>query len=113
MFTLSTFGMLAVIFFVHWFADFICQTDKIATNKSKSIKYLGLHILIYTSIMMIFGWKFAIANGIIHFVIDYYSSKITTYFYLKEDRHNFFVTIGFDQWLHHITLMATYFRFLA
>ena len=113
MFTLSTFGMLAVIFFVHWFADWFAQPRFIANNKGKSIKYLGLHVVIYTLFMMIFGWKFAAVNGAIHFVVDYISSKITSDCYKKERWWGFFTTIGFDSYIHQITLLVTYFKFLA
>ena len=71
------------ILFIHWIADFVAQTDYVARNKSKSIKVLSEHILIYFLILYVasialFGVKiafeFAIINSILHFYIDYVTS---------------------------------------
>jgi len=37
--------MIYIIILAHWIADFICQTNWMAQNKSKSYKALSLHIL--------------------------------------------------------------------
>lgn len=46
-------------------------------------------------------------NALAHLVIDYFTSKGTAYLYKKGDVHNFFVVIGFDQFLHAATLILT------
>jgi hypothetical protein len=39
--------MLIGLIWIHWFADFFCQTDKMAINKSKSIYWLTIHVFVY------------------------------------------------------------------
>lgn len=107
--------MIYVIIFSHWFADFIAQSDWMAKNKSKSWLALSLHILAYTSSLAILlslvhpetAWKYALVNGVIHFVVDAITSRITAKLYAKGDVHNFFVVIGLDQAIHMSTLVAT------
>jgi len=109
----SMLATLMLIFFVHWFADWFSQPRFIGNNKSKNVWILGLHVMIYTLFMTIFGWKFALVNGAIHFVVDFISSKLTTIFYRNQKWWAFFTTIGFDSYIHHITLLVTYFKYLA
>lgn len=67
----------------HLLGDFTFQTNKIAENKSKDTKWILLHSIIVTSVMLIlsfpFGfnlWLLVLINGFTHFLIDYYKSKI-------------------------------------
>ncbi len=39
--------------FVYWFADFICQDDKTAINKSKSNFYLFKHGILYSGVLLV------------------------------------------------------------
>lgn len=112
--------MIYLLIFTHWVADFVCQTDEMAKNKSKSNKWLGKHILAYMSVLSVFavysGWEaaienvlgFVLINGIAHFIVDYFTSRLTSKLWAKGDVHNFFVVIGFDQALHMITLVLTF-----
>ena len=88
------------IIWVHFLSDFILQSNKMAMNKSKDVNYLIFHCIVYSIPLFIFGWEFAIFNSILHFFVDYITSKITSYFWIINQRHWFFVTIGFDQALH-------------
>ena len=99
--------MIFLVLFTHFVADFICQTDNMAKNKSKSLKWLSFHIAVYTLIFCYLGIEFALINGVCHFLIDFITSKISSYYYAKGRIHDFFVVIGFDQLLHTSILIMT------
>ncbi len=92
--------MFYAIMLVHWFADFICQSRDMANNKSSSHYWLVSHIIVYTTIMSIFGYKYALINGLAHLVTDFCTSRGTSYFWKRQNIHAFFSVIGFDQFLH-------------
>lgn len=115
--------IVLVIIFVHWFADFVMQTDEQAKNKSKSLNALLEHTFTYTLIWFIpisftylyaphmFGYNmlwFLPITFICHTLTDYFTSKLNTYLWEKKDVHNFFVSVGFDQVLHYLQLFLTY-----
>jgi len=92
---------IVMLVWLHFFADFVLQTDKVAINKSSSSVYLLLHCMIYAApFILIFGLGFSLIAGALHFVVDFGTSRLTTYLWRKEERHWFFVTIGFDQAIH-------------
>lgn len=93
---------------MHFVADFILQTDKMATNKSTSEKWLAIHVAVYTIPFFWFGWYFAVMNGVAHYITDYFSSKASSYMWKKKEVHWFFVIVGFDQAIHISTLLITY-----
>lgn len=99
--------MIYLILFVHFVADFILQTNKMATNKSTSTAWLSSHILVYTLVMSVFGIQYAIVNGLAHFIVDFITSRLTSYFWKKGDRHKFFIVIGLDQFIHTAVLIAS------
>ena len=77
------------------------------------------HVLVYSLILFIFGLQvlvfdnnfkitlFVVVNFFAHFCTDFVTSRISSYYYAKEERHNFFVTIGADQAIHMVTLYLT------
>jgi len=96
-----------LLIWIHYISDFVFQSDKIATLKSHNIKYLSLHCLIYSLPMVIFGWKFALINGILHFIVDFITSKLTAYYWKINRIDNFFSIIGLDQGIHMTCLMLS------
>lgn len=96
------------LIWVHFIADFLFQSQKMSMNKYNNVKWLSFHVVVYTLPFIIFGWKFAIINGIIHFLVDFFTSKGTHYLYEKNEYHWFFCLIGFDQAIHITTLILTY-----
>jgi len=56
------------ILIIHWFADFVLQTEKEAVNKSNSFKYLISHTLSYSIVWLVIGNFYVLIsafNGII------------------------------------------------
>lgn len=107
-----------IIIWAHFVADFICQTDAMARNKSSSNFWLGYHISTYTLALMVGALAvtggdprgvaiYALVNGAAHFATDYVTSRITKRLWEKKRVHDFFVVIGFDQALHMTILLAT------
>jgi hypothetical protein len=94
---------------MHFVADFILQSDDMAKNKSKSNKWLSMHIAAYTVPFFWFGWKFALINGAAHFVTDWFTSRASSKLWNNGKVHWFFVVIGFDQAIHMTTLFLTYY----
>lgn len=105
------------ILFAHWVADFILQTHWQATNKSKNNRALFNHVGIYSAVMSIFivlffgiNYKtllFFLTTFVFHFTTDYFTSRLNTYLWNKKDVHNFFVSVGADQFLHAFQLIFT------
>lgn len=99
--------MIYAVLFMHTVCDFVLQTDRMAKGKSSSNYWLGLHIFTYTAPFLIFGWKYAAVNGLSHFAIDWVSSRVSSRMWKAGRVHDFFVVIGFDQFLHLVILVAT------
>jgi membrane-bound metal-dependent hydrolase YbcI (DUF457 family) len=104
--------MIYLILLFHWLGDFVLQTDWMAKNKSHDLRALGGHVLVYGFCLLpltgLICWHWVVVNMLLHFAVDLVTSKITKYLYEKEDRHNFFVVIGFDQLLHTTILIYTF-----
>jgi membrane-bound metal-dependent hydrolase YbcI (DUF457 family) len=115
-----TLAQIFIIIFFHWLFDFFLQTDDMAKNKSSSNLALGQHVSLYTvglffmSCLLFSNTNFAygliwvVVNGVLHFFTDYVTSRATSLLYKDEKYHDFFVTIGFDQMIHYVTLFGTY-----
>lgn len=99
--------MMIVLIWMHFISDFIFQTDMMALNKSKSNKWLTIHIAAYSTPFLIFGWRFALVNAAAHWVTDFITSRITSALWKAEKRHWFFVVIGADQAAHMTVLVLT------
>lgn len=106
----ATFCMstLLTLIWLHLFADFFLQTDKMAISKSSSNSWLSVHVTAYIiPFLIVCGWKFALINFLAHWVIDFCSSRASSYLWRREERHWFFVVIGIDQTLHMTALILT------
>lgn len=114
------------ILILHFIADFLLQTRKMANNKSSDIYWLSIHVLVYTftiglgffiigeikgintNFILLAGLVYVIVNGVAHWFTDYITSKLTSYFHKKENYWAFFGVIGLDQLIHATTLLVTY-----
>ncbi len=106
---------LSYLFFLHFLADFVFQSDWMAKGKSKELYPLLCHVLIYTAVFLVGticlnsrrNADFAILNGIIHFGVDFITSRINSKLYQSGNNHSFFIGVGFDQLIHAITIILT------
>lgn len=126
-----------ILVILHFIGDFFFQNDTMAINKSKSAGWLTIHVLIYTLILFIGALSFidfcdfdaligfALINFFLHWVTDFFTSRLTSYLYMRGEkdpkemfllnswRHWFFTAIGFDQVIHYTCLFLTYQHFFV
>lgn len=113
---------LLIIFVVHFLADFVFQSSKMATGKSKSLKWLSIHVGVYASVSLLtfavlaitygnilFAFYWWSINVALHFITDFFTSKVTSQFWEEKNMRFFFVMIGFDQLIHNMCLVSTFF----
>lgn len=103
---------------LHWFADFVLQTDWQAKNKSKSMEALTLHVGTYTAVIGAYAYFFlppeagmiwVAFNCVMHFVTDFVTSRVNTALWNRGQVHYFFVSVGFDQLIHYACLFGSLF----
>lgn len=117
-------ALILSIIFIHWFADFVLQTDWQAKNKSKNNKALLSHTWTYSLVWYTIGVFYAMFNPnyipwsltlfvlitfVAHTLTDYFTSRLNSKLWAKGDVHNFFVSVGFDQVLHYAQLFGTFY----
>lgn len=95
-------GSIIYIAFAHFVADFLCQTDSMANNKGKSLKWLTIHVAVFTTVFYLlclipfhnYGidlLNWVLLNGALHCCTDFFTSKITGYFYRIRSIDCFFI----------------------
>ena len=112
---------MLVLLTAHFVGDFLCQTDRMAVNKSKSFKWLAIHVATYTAVVatatvawawlesgqtwfdpMVFVW-FTLATFVTHFLTDAVTSRWTTRLYgagpwlSSEDEHDLALEMALDE----------------
>jgi NADH:ubiquinone oxidoreductase subunit B-like Fe-S oxidoreductase len=100
--------IILLLILVHFFGDFVLQTNDMAMNKSKSQKWLLIHTAVYSLLFVVFGLVYAVVNFVVHFVVDYFSSRAGAHFKQQDNQKGFFMVLGTDQAIHLSTLMITY-----
>jgi hypothetical protein len=120
-----SYTTIMTVIAMHWVADFVLQTDRQAKNKSKDNFALLFHVITYTICIFVCGilllpseltaqnikiWElWALANGVVHFGVDYVTSRINTHLWNQGRVHDFFVMVGFDQLIHYACLFGSLF----
>lgn len=118
---------IIVILIGHFVADFLFQNSWMAKNKSQNNFPLFVHGLTYGLVLTLIVYsfiptisfttaiEFGVVSAILHFVVDYFTSKITSWQYKKGymgsnaiPNIGFFSTIGFDQLIHNIMLFVVF-----
>jgi len=109
--------LLVIVFFFHFVGDFVFQTNKMARHKRHSLKWLSIHVGVYSVILItislfIFEWQeallFGLINGALHWVTDFFTSKLNHKLNQFPNKHYFFIGIGFDQFIHAACLLLTF-----
>ena len=122
--------IVLLILFVHWLGDFVLQSDYDAKNKSRFFHALISHALIY-SICTTVCWTilfpshtafpYYYSKGYInpfylfcitfvaHTIQDYFTSRLNAKLWSENKIHSFWVSLSFDQWLHSVQLLLTYY----
>jgi hypothetical protein len=108
--------MFELICVAHWLGDFKFQHHNMATRKSSSLWWLTLHILTYSTTLWVLLLSvyihdpnkvaaYVAINGLLHFIIDFFTSKVTSHYHGKVGQENlYYSAIGFDQALHTMCL---------
>ena len=135
--------ILIYMFFLHFIADFALQSREMGKNKSKKVEFLIKHCLIqgvvfFVGLLPLYGTlaaPFAIINMLIHGAIDWHIWRLymVSVLYRQFDKkipwkdrpklvskkypfwedHYFYLTIGFDQFLHMTTLVGLWYYILG
>jgi len=95
------------LIWMHFFADFILQSNEMSMKKSKSVKWLLLHSGVYGLLFVVYGSPFALFTMCAHFLVDLISSKIASKLWDMKEVHWFFCVIGLDQAIHLTVLVLT------
>ena len=112
-----------LLLFAHWIGDFVFQTTWMAIGKSSRLDALIVHVLVYSIVLagaavLLFGptklaATFVACNAALHLITDFFTSKVSSSLYAKQNMRGFFVVLGLDQLLHHLALAATLIWFSA
>lgn len=114
---------ILILCIFHFVGDFILQTDEMAINKSSSNKWLTKHVNAYITPFALFYLAYTfihnltwheialpffaiIINFLLHWIVDYNTSRATTRYHQAGERSKFFKMIGFDQLLHHLSFIT-------
>jgi hypothetical protein len=93
---------------LHLIADTFAQTEWMIEWKGVRIFPLTLHTFFYSIFLLPVGFTFAIINGILHWFIDYFSSKRIEKLWRLGDRKKTFIATAIDHCVHISTLVVTY-----
>lgn len=112
------------ILIVHFIADFVCQTDWQAKNKSSDNVALISHTAIYSFVWFIpvivlciiknpnlprySSILFVLITFFCHTITDYITSRENKKLLEKGNTHEFFIGVGVDQVFHYVQLFLTY-----
>ena len=96
----------------HYLFDWLFQTRWMANNKSKNWLALTVHCSVVSAglalTMMMFNLPLIwfTVNAVMHFVIDGFTSRLTSIAWASKQEKLFFSLIGLDQLLHYVLLFG-------
>jgi hypothetical protein len=115
--------LILYVLTLHYIGDFLLQNRWMAENKCKSLYALGSHVGTYTftlgvGVAVLAAFKlviipmllfYVLLNGVLHFVADFYTSRMTKKYANDGKWYGFFAVLGIDQLFHQICLISTIF----
>lgn len=113
--TLFPIGWILAVIIAHWMADFVAQTSEMATRKSSSWFWLTFHVVTYMvtlglALLILWGHVnlfWILLNGLLHWLTDSVTSRITSRLWQQGRHREFFVVVGLDQVIHYVCLFVT------
>lgn len=100
--------IILILLFLHFLADFPLQSAWMSNNKSKKILPLLAHVSVHFLFLAFIWIYFALINAFLHFIIDFITSRLWSYFSRKWKEDLFRTVLWFDQFLHYFCLFWTY-----
>lgn len=111
------FGLMAAFCIKHWVADYLLQTAKMVREKGHygrigGLQHAGVHAICTFFVLLAFGLPvqaalvFAAIEYIVHYHIDFGKETLSRRLGDTPADHRFWVVLGFDQMLHHLTYAA-------
>lgn len=108
---MTTWLVLALLFFKHFLADFCWQSDRMLKDKGHfgrlgGLQHAGLHgVLTYAILMHFLGIQacvmLAVFDAVTHYMVDLIHRRATVR--LTKDADAFWMWIGIDQLIHAFT----------
>jgi|TARA_B100001094_G_scaffold333184_1_gene409329 hypothetical protein len=109
---IATSQVLGIII-AHWIGDFLLQNEKMALGKSSSNKLLTIHVAIWTTTMAVITIPlglpvvWVLLMGVLHWIQDYITSRLNSYYAKIKNNEMFWNMIGTDQMLHYIIMFLS------
>jgi hypothetical protein len=111
---MTTWLVLALLFFKHFLADFCWQSDRMLKDKGHfgrlgGLQHAGLHgALTYIILMHFLSMQacvmLAVFDSVIHYIVDWSHRRITVK--MSTDSNVFWMWIGVDQLVHAMTYLS-------
>jgi hypothetical protein len=114
---MTIFGLIAAFSLKHFIADFLLQTAWMVREKGiygrlGGIAHAGLHGLCSLAVLALFGLPASLIVALaaletaLHYHIDYGKERLARHLGDTPADHRFWILLGFDQLLHHLTYAA-------
>ena len=100
--------VILLLVVLHFVMDVFFQNRVVFKKKTDSEWYLLLHVCIYSIPFFYFGWEFALITGALHYIIDFFTSRMADIWY---DNNKELCVIGvktLDPIAHIVCLVLTY-----
>lgn len=122
-FSIQDLLLIIIVMGFHFVFDFVLQSDEDSKNKYWSLHHLNNHVTTYalglllcSAVLRACGYfddavqafLWFLCNAGFHWSTDYVTSRINHHYISKNEIHNFFVSVGADQYIHYTTLFTTY-----